>query len=103
MKELDEFYKTLVETITKQVTQNVLSKVDIQPVLDKPLTPEEVAEFLKVDKSTIYKMCKEKQIRSVKIGSIHSRKPHLRILKKDLDEWMNQNLDEGGAYQYFKT
>lgn len=92
MKEFDEFYNKLVESITKQVTQNVLSKIDTQSITeDQPLTPEEVAEFLKIDKTTVYKMCKEEQIKTIKVGSIYSKKPHLRIRKKDLYEWLNKS------------
>lgn len=92
MKEFDEFYNKLVECITKQVTQNVLSKIDTQSITeDQPLTPEEVAEFLKIDKTTVYKMCKEEQIKTIKVGSINSKKPHLRIRKKDLYEWLNKS------------
>lgn len=91
MKEFDEFYNELVKSITEQVKEKILSETNVNQELDKPLTPEEVAKFLKVDKTTVYKLCKEGQIRSIKVGSIHSRKPHLRIMKKDLEEWINKS------------
>ena len=94
MEAFDDFYDNLVQSITADVEKKILNKIQIQQNLDKPLTPDEVAKFLKVDKTTVYKLCKEGQIKSVKIGSIHSRKPHLRIFKKDLKEYLNSKEGE---------
>nr|DAI90552.1 MAG TPA: helix-turn-helix domain protein [Caudoviricetes sp.] len=93
MQALDELYNSLIKDITKEVEKQVMAKINVQPVLDEPLTPDEVAKFLKVDKTTIYKLCKEGQIKSVKLGSIHSKKPHLRIFKKDLMEWAEKSRE----------
>lgn len=90
---LDELYDSLIESVTKEVEKRVLAKIDTKPVLDEPLTPDEVAEFLKIDKTTVYKLCKEGQIKSVKLGSIHSKKPHLRIFKRDLEEWIYKSKE----------
>lgn len=93
MQAFDEFYNELVKSVAKQVEQNILNKINLQPVMDKPLTPEKVAEFLQVDKTTVYRMCKEGQLKSIKVGSIHSRKPHLRIKQSDLNDWIDKSRD----------
>lgn len=90
---LNELYNSLVESVTEEVEKKIFAKIDIKPVLDEPLTPDEVAKYLQVDKTTIYKLCKEGQIRSIKLGSIHSKKPHLRIFKKDLMEWVEKSRE----------
>jgi len=52
---------------------------------DEILTHEEVAEWLKLPKSTLYKLLTEKKIPAVKIGK------HWRFLKSDLLDWINKN------------
>ncbi len=91
METLDKLFDIIVNKAAEQVEKNVLSKINIQPSIDKPLTPEEVANFLQVDKTTVYKLCKEGQLKSIKIGSIHSRKPHLRIKQSDLNAWIEKS------------
>jgi excisionase family DNA binding protein len=46
------------------------------------LTVEEVAHFLRVPKSTVYKLARLGQIPASKIGK------HWRFLRKDLQDWM---------------
>lgn len=52
------------------------------------LTVAEVAQFLRVPKSTVYKLARLGQIPASKIGK------HWRFLRKDLQQWM-QNRTTG--------
>jgi excisionase family DNA binding protein len=58
------------------------------------LSVDEVADYLKIPKSTLYKMCSEREIPCAKIGK------HWRFDKKLIDEWFvgkmqNPELDGG--------
>ncbi|WP_373845595.1 helix-turn-helix domain-containing protein [Clostridium sp.] len=43
-----------------------------------------------MNKSTVYQLCKEGQLRGFYIGSIHSKKPVLRIRREDLENYMER-------------
>jgi len=58
------------------------------------LSVEELAGYLKIPKSTLYKMCLEREIPCAKIGK------HWRFDKKLIDEWLfgkMQNPDMNGG------
>lgn len=58
------------------------------------LTIEELSEYLKIPKSTIYKLVNENQIPGAKkVGR------HWRFLKSTIDSWMQEgsNSDEGNT------
>ena len=46
------------------------------------LSVDEVADYLKIPKSTLYKMCLEREIPCAKIGK------HWRFDKKSIDKWL---------------
>ena len=48
------------------------------------LTIEELAAYLKIPKSTLYKLVREGKIPSQKVGR------HLRFLKGAIDEWLKR-------------
>lgn len=48
------------------------------------LTVVDVAEFLRVPKSTVYKLARLKQLPASKIGK------HWRFLRRDVHEWMHK-------------
>lgn len=47
------------------------------------LTIEELSEYLKIPKSTVYKLCQEGKIPGQKVGR------HWRFHRKTIDEWMS--------------
>jgi excisionase family DNA binding protein len=58
------------------------------------LSVDEVADYLKIPKSTLYKMCSEREIPCAKIGK------HWRFDKNSIDEWFvrkmqNPEMDRG--------
>jgi excisionase family DNA binding protein len=58
------------------------------------LSVDEVADYLKIPKSTLYKMCSEREIPCAKIGK------HWRFDKNVIDEWFigkmqNPEMDGG--------
>jgi excisionase family DNA binding protein len=58
------------------------------------LSVDEVADYLKIPKSTLYKMCSEREIPCAKIGK------HWRFDKNSIDEWFvgkmqNPEMDGG--------
>jgi len=58
------------------------------------LSMDEVAGYLQIPKSTLYKMCSEREIPCAKIGK------HWRFDKKSIDEWFigkMQNPDMNGG------
>ena len=58
------------------------------------LSVNEVAIYLKIPKSTLYKMCSEREIPCAKIGK------HWRFDKKSIDDWFigkMQNSDINGG------
>jgi putative molybdopterin biosynthesis protein len=52
---------------------------------NNPLTPQEVAEILKISKSTVYELIKRKEIKSYKVGK------KLRIDPSDIESYKNRN------------
>jgi excisionase family DNA binding protein len=48
------------------------------------LTVVEVAHFLRVPKSTVYKLVSQGEVPARRVGK------HWRFLRKDLDEWMQR-------------
>jgi excisionase family DNA binding protein len=53
--------------------------MDAAPTL---MTAEEVSEWLRIAKSTLYKLCKEGKIPSVKVGK------HWRFDRKNVESWL---------------
>jgi len=52
---------------------------------DNVLTIEELAIYLKISKSTLYKLVREGKIPSQKVGR------HWRFRKKAIDRWLEEN------------
>ena len=52
------------------------------------LTVEEVAEYLKLAKKTVYKMAVEKKIPAFRVGKFW------RFRKTEIDEWIKSNREE---------
>jgi excisionase family DNA binding protein len=52
------------------------------------LTIDELATYLKISKSTLYKLVREKKIPSQKIGR------HWRFLKEIIDKWLADEYKE---------
>lgn len=50
--------------------------------MDKTMTVMEVAELLKVNKSSIYKLVKEDGLKAIKVTN------KLRFRKEDVEDWM---------------
>ena len=55
------------------------------------LTVDEVASYLKIPKSTLYRMCSEREIPCAKIGK------HWRFDKKLIDDWFIGKMQSANA------
>jgi excisionase family DNA binding protein len=53
----------------------------------KPLTTEQVATYLRIDKFTLYRFVTQKKIPAFKVGN------QWRFKKKLLDEWLKNNCN----------
>ena len=53
------------------------------------LTIEELAEYLKIPKSTLYKLVREGSVPCQKVGK------HWRFHKEAIDEWLRQHTEHG--------
>ena len=56
---------------------------------DEILTVMDVARFLRVPKSTVYKLARVGQLPASKIGK------HWRFLRRDIHEWMHSRSQQG--------
>lgn len=56
---------------------------------DNVLTIEELSVYLKIPKSTLYKLVREGKIPAQKVGR------HLRFLRESIDEWMKRQNEPG--------
>ncbi len=56
---------------------------------DNVLTIEELSVYLKIPKSTLYKLVREGKIPAQKVGR------HLRFLRESIDEWMKRQNEYG--------
>jgi len=54
------------------------------------LTIEELSEYLKIAKSTIYKLCQEGKIPGQKVGR------HWRFRKETIDQWLDEKSGDAG-------
>lgn len=52
------------------------------------LTADELSRMIRIDRQTIYRMCKSKQIPYAKFGYTY------RFDKEKILEWMNQNTND---------
>jgi len=57
--------------------------------MEKLLTPQEVADYLGVKKSTIYQWTHQEYIPHVKLGKL------VRFRLKDIDEWLERKTVSG--------
>jgi len=57
-------------------------------IVDSVLTIEELSSYLKVPKSTLYKLVREGKIPSQKVGR------HLRFHREAIDEWLKRQGDQ---------
>lgn len=56
---------------------------------DNVLTIEELSVYLKIPRSTLYKLVREGKIPAQKVGR------HLRFLRESIDEWMKRQNEYG--------
>lgn len=57
---------------------------------DVIMKPVEVAEYLKIPVSTLYKLCQEGKIPAMRVGK------HWRFRKEQINRWLDENLVSGG-------
>jgi excisionase family DNA binding protein len=55
------------------------------------LTPEQVAEYLNVDKFTVYRLVNQKQLPAFKVGG------QWRFKRKMLEDWLRKNANSSGT------
>ena len=53
------------------------------------LTIDELSEYLKIPKSTVYKLCQEGKIPGQKVGR------HWRFRRETIDNWLDSQNDSG--------
>jgi excisionase family DNA binding protein len=58
---------------------------------DEVLTIEELADYLKVPKSTLYKLVREGSVPCQKVGK------HWRFHKEAIDDWLQQRVKKEGT------
>lgn len=56
--------------------------------LDNVLTIEELSIYLKIPKSTLYKLVREGKVPSQKVGR------HLRFHRESIDEWLKRQNEQ---------
>jgi excisionase family DNA binding protein len=70
-------------------TSTMLQPNDAPSTDDEILTVVDVASFLRVPKSTVYKLARVGQLPAAKIGK------HWRFLRRDIHEWMHSRSHQG--------
>lgn len=60
----------------------------MQTQQDEVLTIDELATYLKVSKSTLYKLVQERKVPGQKVGK------HWRFLRSSIDEWLKQETEQ---------
>jgi excisionase family DNA binding protein len=53
---------------------------------ERLLTVKELADYLKVNKFTVYRLVKQGKLPAFKVGG------HWRFKKREIDRWLTQNL-----------
>jgi excisionase family DNA binding protein len=67
----------------------VLHSESVVPTDGEILTVMDVARFLRVPKSTVYKLARVGELPASKIGK------HWRFLRRDIHEWMHSRSQQG--------
>lgn len=80
-------HKVRLQTISLIIHIFKISKGVFDVNNEQILTPEEVAQILKLSKNTVYKLLRNKQIPAIKIQHQY------RILESELYEWLRSNID----------
>lgn len=76
--------------MNNDVSAATTSQLEESPVRDgEILTVMEVARFLRVPKSTVYKLARVGELPASKIGK------HWRFLRRDIHEWMHSRSRQG--------
>lgn len=88
----DKAFAAMIEAMKQEIKQQVIEELRDESALveDRRLTIEEAAEYLRVSKETLYRLCKEKQIEHVSIGVIGSKKPRIIFSALKLKAWLKQ-------------
>jgi excisionase family DNA binding protein len=73
--------------MTESGKQSAPASIDRRPTI---MTLEEVAKYLRVHKSTVYRMAREGTIPSTKVAN------QWRFKKARIDEWLLEREDEDG-------
>ncbi|MBI4881566.1 MAG: helix-turn-helix domain-containing protein [Planctomycetes bacterium] len=63
----------------------------MDPSRGSVLTIDELADYLKVSKSTLYKLAREGRVPGQKVGR------HWRFRKETIDRWLEQSEDRRGG------
>ncbi len=61
------------------------------PLMEKVLTLDEVAAYLKVHPSTVYRLLKRRSIPAFKVGS------DWRFNQESIDQWIKERESAGGS------
>ncbi|MFK7695374.1 helix-turn-helix domain-containing protein [Paenibacillus sp. HJGM_3] len=88
----DKSLAVMIEALKQQIKQEVIEELQAkcEPVEDRRLTIEEAAEYLRISRETLYRLCKEKQIEHITIGSIGSKKPRINFSLSVLEAWIRK-------------
>jgi excisionase family DNA binding protein len=70
--------------ITPDVVVIIIESLSMANKIDDILTIDELAAYLKISKSTLYKLVREGKIPAQKIGR------HWRFRKKVIDQWLEK-------------
>lgn len=80
----------ITSTMNNAVSTSTMFQSSSGPSTDgEILTVTDVAQFLRVPKSTVYKLARVGELPASKIGK------HWRFLRRDIHEWMHSRSQQG--------
>ncbi len=90
-------FTAMYEQIVAEAAERVRKELEetfVRSYQDRTLNSREAADHLGISTQTLYKLCAEKRIKHIPVGSLRSTKPEFRFRQSVLDTWMREQEEK---------
>jgi excisionase family DNA binding protein len=92
----DLFLEAVAERVFEKLLPVIIERMDAQreELKNERFGVKQAAEYLGVSPETLYRLCKEKKIRHIIVGTTNSKKPRILFTRFSLDKWIKDQEDK---------